>query len=120
MRSGQAKHKKNSNSTMHRDVNTDRNKTCDQERNSDQAQRPTAEAQDSTIPEAEGLGKEQDVAEPVSAAKKRRRPVSPAGLDLEIQTRLGHTLRVLYQELVNEPIPDRFLKLLDELEEGER
>jgi hypothetical protein len=105
---------------MHRDVNTDRNKTCDQERNTDQTQRPAAEAQESTISEAEALGKKQDVAEPVPAAKKRRRPVSSAGLDLEIQARLGRTLRVLYQELVNEPIPDRFLKLLDELEEGER
>jgi Anti-sigma factor NepR len=117
MMSGQAKRKKSSNSTMHRDANTDRNKSSDQERNNLQAQRP---AQDSTIPEQEGLGKKQDVTAPVSAPKKRRRSVSPAGLDLEIQARLGHTLRVIYQELVNEPIPDRFLRLLDELEEGER
>jgi hypothetical protein len=120
MMSGQAKRKKSSNSTMHRDANTNRNKSSDQERNNLQAQRPAARAQDSTIPEQEGLGKKQDLTAPVSAPKKRRRSVSPAGLDLEIQARLGHTLRVIYQELVNEPIPDRFLRLLDELEEGER
>ena len=37
-------------------------------------------------------------------------------LDQEIQGGLGQKLRTLYQELVNEPIPDRFVKLLNELE----
>jgi hypothetical protein len=41
-------------------------------------------------------------------------------LDQEIQGRLGQKLRTLYQELVNEPVPDKFVKLLNELEKWER
>jgi hypothetical protein len=41
-------------------------------------------------------------------------------VDLEIQARLGQRLRVLYQDLVNEPIPEKFLELLSELEKCRR
>jgi hypothetical protein len=40
-------------------------------------------------------------------------------LDQEIQRRLGQKLRTLYLELINEPIPDKFVKLLNELEKWE-
>jgi hypothetical protein len=43
----------------------------------------------------------------------------PSQLDQEIQGRLGQKLRTLYQELVNEPIPEKFVKLLNELEKWE-
>jgi hypothetical protein len=40
-------------------------------------------------------------------------------LDQEIQGHLGQKLRTLYQELVNKPIPDKFVKLLNQLEKWE-
>jgi Anti-sigma factor NepR len=40
--------------------------------------------------------------------------------NMEIQARLGQKLRILYQDLVDEPIPKTFLKLLNELEKWER
>jgi Anti-sigma factor NepR len=47
-----------------------------------------------------------------------KRVTSP--VDMEIQARLGGKLRISYQGFVNEPIPDRFIKLLNELEKWER
>jgi hypothetical protein len=41
-------------------------------------------------------------------------------VDMEVQARLGQKLRILFQNLVDERIPERFLKLLDELEKWER
>jgi hypothetical protein len=39
-----------------------------------------------------------------------------SALDQDIQVRIGRQLRALYDEVVDEPIPDRFLKLLQDLE----
>jgi hypothetical protein len=38
------------------------------------------------------------------------------GLEPELQEQIGVQLRAVYDEVLNEPIPDRFLKLLEELE----
>lgn len=38
----------------------------------------------------------------------------------KVQDAIGRALRAHYVELVSEPIPDRLLKLLAELEAGER
>jgi hypothetical protein len=51
---------------------------------------------------------------------QKRQSAAISQLDLEIQARLGRKLRVSYEELVNEPIPDRFIKLLNELKKWER
>jgi hypothetical protein len=40
----------------------------------------------------------------------------PAALDSNIQNHIGRELRAVYDQIVNEPVPDRFLKLLAELE----
>jgi hypothetical protein len=37
-------------------------------------------------------------------------------IDQDIQARIGRQLRSAYDEVVNEPIPERFLRLLVELE----
>jgi Anti-sigma factor NepR len=37
-------------------------------------------------------------------------------LSPDLQAHLGRQLRASYQQLVEEPVPDRFLKLLDSLE----
>jgi len=37
-------------------------------------------------------------------------------LDPSMQAHIGAQLRALYEKLVDEPVPDRFLKLLEDLE----
>ena len=39
-------------------------------------------------------------------------------LDRNTQTRLGDQLRAMYDDLVSQPVPDRFRDLLDRLEQG--
>jgi hypothetical protein len=39
-------------------------------------------------------------------------------LDRTTQTRLGDQLRAMYDDLVSQPVPDRFKDLLDRLEQG--
>jgi hypothetical protein len=39
-------------------------------------------------------------------------------LDKTAQTRIGHHLRAMYDELIHQPVPDRFAALLAQLEEG--
>jgi hypothetical protein len=36
------------------------------------------------------------------------------------QKALGRELRAMYDELIEEPVPDRFLQLLDQLEQSEK
>lgn len=39
-------------------------------------------------------------------------------LDREIQARIGDKLRAMYDELLDQPVPDRFTSLLDRLSQG--
>lgn len=41
---------------------------------------------------------------------------SDARLDTDVQRFIGNQLRAVYDEVVKEPVPDRFVKLLEELE----
>jgi hypothetical protein len=43
-------------------------------------------------------------------------PPSEPGLDRAIQARIGDNLRAMYDELLQQPVPDRFRDLLGELE----
>ena len=45
-------------------------------------------------------------------------PSNP-GLEPELQDHIGIQLRAVYNEILNEPVPDRFLKLLADLERKE-
>jgi len=36
-------------------------------------------------------------------------------LDAGVQARIGRQLRAVYHEILSEPVPDRFVRLLDEL-----
>jgi hypothetical protein len=42
------------------------------------------------------------------------------GLKSGIQEKLGRKLKEVYADVVNEPVPDRFLDLLNQLEEAEQ
>jgi hypothetical protein len=40
-------------------------------------------------------------------------------MERELQALIGHRLRARYAEVLAEPIPDKFLKLLEQLDTGE-
>jgi hypothetical protein len=42
---------------------------------------------------------------------------SEPGLDRAIQERIGDRLRAMYDDLVQQPVPDRFVELLSRLEQ---
>ena len=39
-------------------------------------------------------------------------------MEADLQAHIGRQLRQVYEEVVSEAVPDRFLKLLEELERG--
>ncbi|MEM8750652.1 MAG: NepR family anti-sigma factor [Pseudomonadota bacterium] len=43
-----------------------------------------------------------------------------APIDSDIQAKLGEKLKDAYSDVINEPVPDRFLDLLDQLEKAEK
>lgn len=43
----------------------------------------------------------------------------PGGLNAEIQSRIGHQLRAMYDDVVKQGIPDRFADLLRQLDTPE-
>lgn len=43
-------------------------------------------------------------------------PSAGVALGPELQAHIGRQLRAVYDEVAQQPVPDRFLKLLDELE----
>jgi hypothetical protein len=55
----------------------------------------------------------------VAGAGPARPPVTEAGLERDVQAHLGRQLRALYDEVASQPVPDRFLKLLEQLEQRE-
>lgn len=61
-------------------------------------------------------GKTDMTSEQTGAAAERRASPPVQGLELELQDHIGMQLRAVYDEVLNEPVPERFLKLLAELE----
>ena len=57
--------------------------------------------------------------EPEAGPSLEPGPVEPAMVDRSMQVQLGKQLRALYDDVSSEPIPDRLLKLLDQLESKE-
>jgi len=41
---------------------------------------------------------------------------SHARIDPRIQTEIGKHLRAIYDDVINEPVPDKFMELLEKLE----
>jgi len=71
--------------------------------------------------------------DPEDASKKKKKgekmdsraePASPQRtgpqMDSKIQTEIGKHLRAHYDALVNEPVPDRFMELLEKLEQSKK
>jgi hypothetical protein len=44
-------------------------------------------------------------------------PAKPTGLTTEIQARIGHQLRAMYDEVVRQGVPDRFASLIRKLDD---
>ncbi len=42
------------------------------------------------------------------------------GLGVEVQKHIGNLLKVSFQEMLTEPVPDRFSQLLEQLEQAEK
>jgi hypothetical protein len=45
-------------------------------------------------------------------------PSEAPQMDLRIQHEIGKHLRAHYDDLVNEPVPDKFMELLEQLEQS--
>jgi Anti-sigma factor NepR len=52
----------------------------------------------------------------LTAAKTKKAGDKPAKLGREVQARLGQQLRAMYDDVVNQGVPDRFTELLDRLD----
>jgi len=51
-----------------------------------------------------------------AATRSKRLNAKPAKLGRDVQARLGQQLRAMYDEVVNQGVPDRFSDLIDRLE----
>ena len=50
---------------------------------------------------------------------EREAEAKPARVDANVRAHLGRKLKTAYQSLIEEPVPDRFVKLLEELRSKE-
>jgi hypothetical protein len=51
---------------------------------------------------------------------KKAAPGSKGGLNQEIQARIGHQLRAMYDDVVRQGVPDRFADLIKRLDEPQQ
>jgi hypothetical protein len=51
-----------------------------------------------------------------AAARNKRLNAKPGKLGRDVQARLGQQLRAMYDDVVNQGVPDRFSDLIDRLE----
>ena len=54
-----------------------------------------------------------------SQASRTAAPGKPGGLNAEIQSRIGHQLRAMYDDVVRQGVPDRFAELIRKLDAPE-
>jgi hypothetical protein len=53
-----------------------------------------------------------------ATATRNKRVNKPAKLGRDVQARLGQQLRAMYDEVVNQGVPDRFSDLINRLDAG--
>jgi hypothetical protein len=51
--------------------------------------------------------------------KDAKPPTNKGGLNAEIQSRIGHQLRAMYDDVVRQGVPDRFADLIRKLDASE-
>jgi hypothetical protein len=49
-------------------------------------------------------------------ARRNAAPTRPGALNAEIQSRIGHQLRAMYDDVVRQGVPDRFAELIRKLD----
>ena len=54
-----------------------------------------------------------------SQASRTAVPGKPGALNTEIQSRIGHQLRAMYDDVVRQGVPDRFAELIRKLDAPE-
>jgi hypothetical protein len=59
---------------------------------------------------------EQDMKDLKSQASKSAATGKQGGLNAEIQSRIGHQLRAMYDDVVRQGVPDRFAELIRKLD----
>jgi len=64
--------------------------------------------------ERKAVGKQKPMETAATRAKKTNS--KPGKLGREVQARLGQQLRAMYDDVVNQGVPDRFAELLNRLE----
>jgi len=52
------------------------------------------------------------------ARSRRRGQKSGASVQMQVQDHIGRQLRAVYDDLLSQPVPDRFLELLEQLDKG--
>lgn len=57
---------------------------------------------------------------PSEALEPATEPHGSGMLDRSLQAKLGSQLRAIYSDVANEPVPERFVRLLEELEAREK
>ena len=63
------------------------------------------------------MGKMESIMKDVkSQISKNAVPGKPGGLNAEIQSRIGHQLRAMYDDVVRQGVPDRFAELIKKLD----
>jgi Anti-sigma factor NepR len=66
--------------------------------------------------ERKPVGQQNPMETAASRGKKDKDTGKPAKLGREVQARLGQQLRAMYDDVVNQGVPDRFADLLSRLE----
>lgn len=51
------------------------------------------------------------------ARSRRRSPKHGASVQMQVQDHIGRQLRAVYDDLLSQPVPDRFLELLQQLDD---
>src|SRR6202035_2814048 len=61
-------------------------------------------------------GNVEQVMKDVKSQARNAAPGKPGGLNAEIQSRIGHQLRAMYDDVVRQGVPDRFADLIRKLD----
>jgi len=69
--------------------------------------------------ERKPLGQQKPM-ETATTNRSNRGATKPAKLSREVQARLGQQLRAMYDEVVNEGVPDRFNDLVNRIDGGNK
>jgi hypothetical protein len=61
---------------------------------------------------------QQNPMETVATSRNKKPNAKPAKLSREVQARLGQQLRAVYDDVVNQGVPDRFTELINRINPG--